>query len=322
MPSINPSLLLKKFIDKYANPQVPVLVGLSGGSDSLMLFYLLLDLQVKMAVAHVDHGWRAESSQEAIELESLAAKHQIPFHLRTLDPARSKGNLENWCRQERMLFFKRIAQEYGYQAVLLGHHADDQAETVLKRLFEGAHLTSLSGLSDRACLDGLCIWRPFLQLSKNDILDWLAQRDLKAFEDKTNTDPKFLRARMRTSLIPNLSLEFGKEITAPLVKLGQEAQELKEFLDSHLNPYLQKVEKDFLGISLNISLDYPHTLFEMKHLVKMFCQLEHVTLSRQQLATAAELLLKNTADKRLLSQGWELCIHLRRMTLRKRIPRL
>lgn len=315
MLSTNPSLLIKKFLEEHARPEIPLLVGLSGGPDSLMLFYLLMDMQVKMGVAHVDHGWRKESSEEAEQLEILAAKHQVPFHLHTLDPNHAKGNLEEFCRQERLHFFKKLSDEYGYQAVLLGHHADDQAETILKRFFEGANLTSLSGLSVVACIEGLHVWRPLLHVSKKNILKWLGQRNLTAFEDHTNTDPKFLRARMRTTLIPSISQGFGKEISAPLIQLGRESHELKEFLDRHLSPYLQQVERTPTGPFLDLSQKWPFTLFEMKHLVRAFCRLEQVTLSRQQLETAAELLLSNAADKRLLNASCELSIHLRRMTL-------
>ncbi len=316
MPSTNPALTAKLFLEKHLNPEKPVLLGLSGGPDSLMLFHLLLELRVSYGIAHVDHGWREESHEEAKQLELLAAKNNIPFHLNVLNPKDAIGNLEAFCRLERHKFFKRINEEYGYQAVLLGHHADDQAETVLKRVFEGANLAALSGLAPTTCINGLIIWRPLLALRKETILGWLEQKKLTAFEDKTNIDPKFLRARMRTSLIPGLSKEFGKEIAAPLAKMAKESLELKEFLIISLKPYLQNIYKDIAGSHLDLSKHFPSTIFEMKHLVRIFCQLENVILSHQQLELATDFIFSNSLNKKLLKDGKEILFHQRRLSIK------
>lgn len=309
---MNPVAQVEKFLEKHLNPALPVLLGLSGGPDSLLLFHVLLAIKGKtplqMGVAHVDHGWREESGAEAEALKRLVEEHGLPFHLCTLDPQTLKGNLEAACRQKRLGFFGKLCLEHGYQAVLLGHHADDQAETVLKRIFEGANLTALSGLSSVACLDGLVVWRPLLEMRKKGILDWLKKRGLIAFDDKTNLDPKFLRSRMRTSLIPALCGLFGKEIGPPLAKLAKESAELSEFLNSYLHPYLQTIKKNNDTLFLDLSRQKPSTVFELKHLVRAFCAGKGVVLSRQQLETAADLLLANASGKKLMGSGWKLSI--------------
>ena len=132
----------------------------------------------------------------------LANELKLPFHLKTLNPQTLVGNLEAACRNERLKFFKELSKQHGYQAVILAHHADDQAETVLKRVFEGADLTCMGGLKEKSEINGLSVWRPLLNVSKNDVLIWLQQHGHVAITDKTNLDPKYLRGRCRIQIIP------------------------------------------------------------------------------------------------------------------------
>lgn len=164
--------ILSKFLIQHRKTNKPLLLALSGGPDSLALFHLLLEVSkehsIPFAIAHVDHGWRPESGTEAEILKELAQKHDLGFHLKKLDPKSLEGNLEDACRSERLQFFKELCQAHEYEAVLMGHHADDAAETVLKRLFEGSSLKAVAGLQEVSCYDDLQIWRPLLKKTKID----------------------------------------------------------------------------------------------------------------------------------------------------------
>ena len=107
------------------------LLALSGGSDSMYLFHQLLDGKYDFAVAHVDHGWRETSKEEALWLKEYCEARGITFYGHKLD--RVLG--EDEARRARLAFFRSIE---GFDAVLMAHHADDQVETILKRLFEGS----------------------------------------------------------------------------------------------------------------------------------------------------------------------------------------
>jgi len=294
------------FFEKHCdfNKNKPILLGLSGGPDSLALLYLLLQYKncrhLDLGLAHVDHGWRVESGEEALQLERLAQELKLPFYLKKLCPQDLKGNLEAASREERHKFFRTLCQDHDYQAVVLGHHADDQAETVLKRLLEGSSLPYLSGLQKVTQIQELKIWRPLLEVRKEEILLWLKKQSLEAFEDCTNLDPRFLRGKFRTSILPGLSKEFGKEIAPSLCRIGSEALELKGYLDQVLAPYLSFIEKGKFGTLLDLSQSCPTSPFEIKHLVRRFCELENFSLSCSFLEIACDLILSGKANRQLI----------------------
>ncbi len=133
----------------------PLLLGYSGGPDSKALLYALLEAGVRsLHLAHVDHGWRAESGEEAALIQQEARKLGLICHVHRLTE-KKEGNLEEQARLARLRFFRKLFEEIPFQALLLAHHAGDLAETVLKRLFEGAHLCSLGGMSEEGQLEGM-----------------------------------------------------------------------------------------------------------------------------------------------------------------------
>jgi tRNA(Ile)-lysidine synthase len=312
------------FLEKYWDKNSPLLVGLSGGPDSLALLHLLLDFKNKyslpFAIAHVDHGWRQESSEEANQLAELADKLKIPFHLKTLKPENIQGNLEAACRQERLLFFSKLCQDHGYQAVLLGHHAGDQVENVLKKIFEGKTLPYLTGMKEAAFIDNLAIWRPLLKIEKSEIIHWLQRRGIVPFIDPTNIDPKFLRARLRTDILPTLSEKFGKTCSGSLMRIGEESQELKKYLDAQVAQYLTRIIKTPMGIFLDLENSYPPSKVEMKHLVHRFCEKENFFLSYELIERASELLLENSAHRQLIMGSKKIHIDRRRLFLPNPFP--
>jgi tRNA(Ile)-lysidine synthase len=297
---------LFNFLNIHANPQQPVLLGLSGGSDSLALFYLLIKYRnlkaLNFAAAHVDHGWRAESKEEARQLQHLAASMHVPIYLKNLNIAQLSGNMEEACRHERLAFFKKLCHQHGYQAVILGHHLNDQAETVLKKVLEGGSLPYLGGMAPVTDYQTLKLWRPFLTCSKSQIKQWLACKNYKFFEDKTNEDEKFLRARFRQTIIPHLASTFGKKIEESLCRLGYEAQELKKYLDNHLQGYLQDIIKGPFGSSLNFQPHGKCTDFEMRYLIRKVCESEGLKLSHHLIEQACKKIHSKAANCQLLAK--------------------
>lgn len=273
----------------------PVLLALSGGPDSLALLHILLGLRqetgLQFAVAHVDHGWRPESNDEAQQLKNNCETLGLSFHSRKLDPSQLKGNLEAACRDERLRFFRELCAEHNYEAVLLAHHADDHAETLFKRLMEGTTLPHLHGLREVTEVNGLVLWRPLLQVTKKEIEGYIAHHNLKPFSDSTNFDPKYLRTRLR-SLLPELSKKFGKDVSSTLIRLGKESTELHAYLCEKLAHH--RIHTGPLGSYIEL----PSTLhpFEMRFLIRKLCERENVFFSHHLIEQAALHVLNRQSD--------------------------
>ena len=295
------------FLNCHYSSHSPLLLALSGGPDSLALLHVLLAYRQKnpmtLGIIHIDHGWREESKEEAEKLQKLAESLGLPFHLKRIIEKKPKGsNLEDFARSERLSFFKATCLHHGYVALLTAHHADDQAETVLKRVLEGASLPALKGISPVERSHGFEIWRPFLSLSKKEIEKWLKKHELEGFFDKTNEDTKFLRAKFRKEILPDLSKKFGKNIHFGLTKIGEEARELKEYLEERLAEPLKGVVKGPLGVYLDLAQNGFLHPFEMKYLLKAFCLQVNFSPSIDTLETILSLIRGKTANKQV-AQG-------------------
>ncbi len=286
---------LKNFLKQHYSRKKLVLLALSGGPDSLCLFYLLKSLAIPFAIAHVDHGWRQESGAEAETLCKLAQENGIPFHLKKLVGVVS----ESACREERLQFFAQLLTTHQYEAVILGHQKDDQIETVAKRLFEGASLPNLTGMQEVSLFNGMPLWRPLLNVEKREILQWIANKGLSPFYDSTNDDTTFLRNRMRHKILPNLAQEFGKDITHSMLHLGEEAKELNQFMMKHMAHLITAIECSNERYFINLSKTAALSLFELKYLIRYVCSLAGVTSSRNFTHTAAELVQSGVANKML-----------------------
>lgn len=217
---------LKSFLSLHWKPGAPLLLACSGGPDSKALLYLLIEARkfftIDLQVAHADHGWREESQKEAEVLRKEVEGLGLKFHLRTLKDLPAKEGIAREARYEQL---HQIAGEIGAQAILLAHQMEDQAETVLKRVLEGASIPSCGGMKEVAGV----LWRPLLTVSKKELMAYLEKREISYFNDPTNLDSKYLRGRLRTSIIPQLEASFGKSIVKNLCLLGQRAQKIEEY---------------------------------------------------------------------------------------------
>jgi len=227
--------IVMEFLALHLKQGAKLLLGLSGGPDSMALLQFLIAARKKFAfslhIAHVDHGWRKESKREAKILQKLAEQLKLPFHLHTLQGVVGGSNIENRCREDRLAFFTRLHQTYHFQALLLAHHSDDQIETILKRVFEGAGLRALGGLRSVKYFNDLLIWRPLLSLKKVELQVYLKKRNIFFFEDHTNHNSTYLRARMRKKILPDIEQNFGKNIQNNCLRLGALCRELSGYLE-------------------------------------------------------------------------------------------
>lgn len=189
-----------------------LVLGFSGGADSLCLAGLLAELGWPVIAAHFDHRLRAESGEDALRAGELAGKLGIRFvqgagDVRAAAENRKEG-LEAAARQERYTFLFETARRFGAAAVCTAHTANDQAETLLLRLLRGAGARGLGGMAQRRLLAGfdreLPLIRPLLDFSREETEAWCATAGLVPVQDSSNREAVYLRNRLRLETLPHL----------------------------------------------------------------------------------------------------------------------
>lgn len=308
------------FLERRISPGRPVLLAHSGGPDSTALLHLLIGsrnrVPLDIHIAHVDHGWRKESCVEAAHLKAQADQLGMPFHLKSLSLSEFHlSNLEEQGRQKRFEFFFEMYKKTGAQALFLGHHQDDQAEVVLKRLLEGASLPFLGGMSFDTERFEMRILKPLLCTDKKAILHWLRDRKIAYFEDSTNRDLRYLRARMREEMIPLMEESFGKGIKKNLCRLGEEAEELRSYFLELNRPLLCRGVQEG---SLDLKPHLPLSRIQLRFLFKEWARHIGVVLPRELLECVISALLEETTvRKQFLSSCFIINTHQKIITFNK-----
>jgi len=214
-------------------PGSGVLVALSGGADSVALLHALVELRessgFRLAAAHLNHALRGdESDRDQSFCHDLCDRLKVDFFVeRATGLAPQMPNLEEAARQARHAFLTRAAVQTGSEFVAVGHHADDQAETVLMRLLRGAGVAGLSAMAETG--PGRLI-RPLLSLSRRDVLRYLEEIGATFVTDASNFSSALLRNRIRHDLLPTLDREYAPGTSKRLAALAAEMQSVDSFL--------------------------------------------------------------------------------------------
>ena len=210
------------------SPQTKIVVGVSGGVDSLALLHLLWQAlgAERLVVAHLHHGLRAEADADAQFVRETAVSWQIPVVIEKANvaqAAKKEGlSLEAAGRQLRYRFFAEQARRFGATAVAVAHHADDQAETVLLNLLRGSGTLGLRGMLPLGNVPGavdLPLLRPFLHIHRTELEAYCAKHGLQPCHDSSNDDTQFARNRIRHELLPLLK-RYNPQINNRLQQLA------------------------------------------------------------------------------------------------------
>lgn len=202
-------------------------VAVSGGGDSVGLLRMLHELapalQVRLSVAHLDHGVRGDAARQDAEfVAGLAASLGLAFDLGQWQPTRS-GHFESDARRARYAWLIDVARARGAGVVAVGHTRDDQAETILHRIIRGTGPRGLAGIPPRRILarnPAVALVRPLIDVSRAGIRAYLEQIGQPFREDTSNTDVTRTRARIRHDLLPRLAADYNPRIDEALVRLG------------------------------------------------------------------------------------------------------
>jgi len=248
-----------------------VILGVSGGSDSVFLLHFLHHLSKRypltIHVAHLNHGFRKEAEREADFVRGISEGLGVPITLRTIDvpsyAEEKRLSRQEAAREVRYSFFKEVADEIGANKIALGHTSDDQAETFLMRMIRGAGAKGMGGI--HPCSEftvhgsGFTIIRPLIEIGRREIIDYLRDKGIPFIEDPSNITPVYLRNRIRNELIPLIEKNYNPKVKEGFVRSAEILREEDSFLEAYtknLLPGLIRLRKNGrIEISLNPFLD-------------------------------------------------------------------
>ena len=220
-----------------------LVIGVSGGPDSMALLHILLTLQEKeqipsctLLVAHVNHMLRKEAEEETAYVEEFCRLHQIPCFVKRAKveelAQKAKMGTEEMGRNIRYQFFEEVREKEKAQKIVTAHHANDNAETVLMNILRGSGTAGLKGIEPiRKNEKNVVFVRPLLNCTKEEIYEYCKEKNLQPKIDKSNQENVYNRNKVRNILIPFLEKEWNPNIVATLNRLSELARQENQYLE-------------------------------------------------------------------------------------------
>ena len=211
-----------------------VIVGVSAGPDSMALLHMLEhNLKCKLVCAHINHQTRKECDEEEQYLKDYCHKKKIIFESTKIKSYTGK-NFENEAREKRYNFYEELLKKYNSHNLFLAHHGDDLIETVLMKIIRGSNLEGYAGIKTYSYLENYKIIRPLLSLTKDDILKYNKENNIKYYIDYSNENTLYTRNRYRKHLLPFLKKE-DKKAHLKFLKYSNELQEYDNYINYEID---------------------------------------------------------------------------------------
>lgn len=269
---------MKNFNQKLINKNDILLLAISGGIDSMVLLHYLYhhqkELSITLRVAHVDHDVRDNSHKDAHLVKNTCDKLKIPFYLMKLKDE-NYDNFHDYAHKKRYDFFAQTVKEIGANKIVLAHHLDDLAETIMMRLIRGSSFEGYRGMLESSFYDQTEIIRPMLYVSKEDIIKYQNEHQVPYNQDETNLKDDYTRNRYRHQIMPLLEQENPK-YKEKLIQFSDYQDKSYQVIDHYASQYIQRLDLSKSSVNINIQ-DFLNQfdLVQMDILKKIINQLTH-----------------------------------------------
>ncbi|MBR4694157.1 MAG: tRNA lysidine(34) synthetase TilS [Bacilli bacterium] len=235
-----------------------VVVGLSGGPDSMCLLDILLSLNKKIEIicAHINHNIRKESTEEEKFVKDYCSKRKVIYETTTFDKkSPNKDYTEQELREKRYIFFEKIIKKHHAKYLFTAHHGDDLIETILMRISRGSNLKGYTGFQIETPKDGYSIIKPLIFVSKDEINKYNEENNIPFVKDHTNDEDNYTRNRYRHNILPFLKNE-NKNIHLKYLKFSRELSKYYNYVSKEVEKEINKrYNKGILDISEFTRLD-------------------------------------------------------------------
>ena len=259
---------VKDFINKYemVNSQDRIVIGVSGGADSVCLLFalksLMKELEITLFVAHVNHGLRGEyACRDERFVKALSKKLDLPCYIVRVDAGdvarKEKLSIEEAGRILRREYFQEVKEKTGSNKIALAHHINDNVETFVMNLARGSGLRGVAGIKP---VNGDYI-RPLLCLTRSEIEEELKEKGISFCIDETNADNRFMRNRIRNVIIPNLE-KLNSKAVLHIDETINHLREVEEFMEERVMEELSRVTDRhvFVGNKEGMELEHPRMM--------------------------------------------------------------
>lgn len=219
-----------------------IVVGLSGGPDSMCLLNILLSLNknIKIVCAHINHNIREESKEELLFIEEYCKNKNLTLETTTFEKKSSTQDYnELELREKRYAFFGKVINKYKGKYLFTAHHGDDLVETVLMRMTRGSNLKGYTGFQVETKKDTYKVIKPLIFMTKDDINLYNEENNIPYVTDKTNEEDNYTRNRYRHNILPFLKSE-NKNIHLKYLKFSRELQKYFNYVDKVVNKEIAK----------------------------------------------------------------------------------
>ena len=273
----------------------PIIVALSGGVDSMVLFDIIYNLNQNVIIAHVNHKKRVESDTEYEYIRKMAKKFRIPFEGYEMTDKKA-NNFHHDARLQRYEFFRAVAQKYKSTKIAVAHHLDDQVETVLMRIVRGTSFKGYSGIKEIRVDRNLSIIRPLMNFDKADILKYADENNVKYFEDYSNSEDTYTRNRFRNNIIPLLKRE-NPNLSSKIIQLAEYIDSADELVEEKKQEFM-KAYSMYNNVSL-VDFNNLNKVVKIKvieHLVNTATQ-NTVEVSYEQYKSIIDICLSDTPNQ-------------------------
>ena len=249
-----------KTIEKYnlINANDKIVLGVSGGPDSLFMLNILNNLkeklQIELVVAHVNHMLRAEADEEEQFVKEFCKKIQVDFYSKRIEVAKyadnNKISLEEAGRKIRYEFFEEVAKQVNANKIAVAHNKNDKVETMIMHLLRGSGTAGLQGIQVKTNK----IIRPLIEIERKEIEKYCEEQKLEPRIDKSNFDNTYTRNKIRNIVIPYIKEEFNPNIIETMTRLSEVVTEENTFLNKLTETEYKKIliQKNEKEISLDL----------------------------------------------------------------------
>lgn len=233
-----------RFLTNLLKKEDVIVVACSGGPDSMCLLHVLNSLKqefnLKIICAHVNHGLRKESEQEAKFVKEYCKKNSIIFEYTAIKGYRNNKFSEQEARNKRYQFFEEIIYRYNAQFLMTAHHGDDLVETILMRIVRGSNLKGYAGITRISENPKYKIVRPLLNINKEDILKYLEKNNVSYVIDNSNQDEKYTRNRFRKHTLPELKKE-DENVHLKFLKYSKELEDTQKYINKQIKQIINEI---------------------------------------------------------------------------------